>query len=161
MALKVGQAAPDFLVVDADGHEVGSKDLQGRAAVVYFYPKDSTPGCTVEAQDFTALSERFDELGYAVYGVSPDSTKSHCRFRDKYDLEVRLLSDPDKAMLKAWGAWGEKKNYGRVYEGVIRSTVVLDASGKVLKHYPNVRAKGHAERVLADVEGLGACSGLR
>ena len=152
MAIEIGAPAPAFNVSDQDGNEVSLDSLKGRGAVVYFYPKDSTPGCTLEGQDFSALLESFAKLGYDVYGVSPDSLKSHCRFRDKYELKVTLLSDPDKSMLEAFGAFGEKKNYGRVYMGVIRSTVVVDAEGKVLRHYPNVKAKGHAERVLKDLE---------
>ena len=151
--IEIGARAPAFEVTDQHGDEVTLESLAGAPAVVYFYPKDNTPGCTVEAIDFTALKGAFEALGYRIYGASPDSAASHCRFIDKQSLGIDLLSDPDKGMLEAWGAWGEKKNYGRVYQGVIRSTVVIDADGVVTHHFRNVRAKGHAARVLEAVKG--------
>ena len=129
-------------------------DLAGeRGLVLYAYPKDDTPGCTIEAQDFRDLVGGFRRAGFAIAGISMDDAASHCSFRDKYDLTFPLLTDPDGAFLRSIGAYGEKTLYGRKSEGVLRSTVVVDPAGTVLAHYPNVRAKGHAERLLADLAG--------
>ena len=152
--IQVGQQAPSFEVEDNDGQKIELSDLTGTGTVFYFYPKDDTPGCTVEAQDFTRLQNEFENLGFKIYGVSKDSVTSHQKFITKCDLGIPLLSDTDGKMVEAFSAWGEKKNYGKTYLGIIRSTVVTDAEGKVIKHYPNVRAKGHAERVLDDLKKL-------
>ena len=152
--IQVGQQAPSFEVEDNDGQKIELSDLTGTGTVFYFYPKDDTPGCTVEAQDFTRLQNEFENLGFKIYGVSKDSVTSHQKFITKCDLRIPLLSDTEGKMVEDFSAWGEKKNYGKTYLGIIRSTVVTDAEGKVIKHYPNVRAKGHAERVLDDLKKL-------
>ena len=144
----VGEPAPDFTLPDADGASVSLSGLRGQWVVLYFYPKDDTPGCTIEAQEFTALTEQFAAEDAVVLGVSPDSPERHQRFRNKYDLTVRLLSDPEHQVMEAYGAWGEKNMYGRKTVGVIRSTVLVDPEGTVAAHWPKVRAKGHAEKVL-------------
>lgn len=149
--IKVGSQAPGFEVMDNQGKSVRLSDVNGKGSVFYFYPKDDTPGCTVEAQDFTRLQRDFEQLGFQVFGVSRDSVQSHQKFIQKCKVGIPLLSDSGGEMVEAYGAWGEKKNYGKAYHGIIRSTVVTDAAGKVIRHYPNVRAKGHAERVLEDL----------
>jgi peroxiredoxin Q/BCP len=150
--IKVGSEAPGFEVEDSEGQKIGLSDLTGSGTVLFFYPKDNTPGCTIEAQDFTHLSGEFLNLGYKIYGVSRDSAQSHQRFIQNCDLGISLLSDTTGTMVEDYGAWGEKKNYGKSYQGIIRSTVVADSDGKIIRHYPNVRAKGHAERVLNDLK---------
>lgn len=150
--IKVGQKAPGFELENNDGQKVGLSDLNGTGTVFYFYPKDDTPGCTIEAQDFTRLQKEFTKLGFKVFGVSKDSVSSHKKFIEKCDLGIPLLSDTEGTMVEDYSAWGEKKNYGKIYQGIIRSTVVTDSEGNVIKHYPNVRAKGHAERVLDDLK---------
>jgi peroxiredoxin Q/BCP len=152
--IQVGTKAPVFEVEDNDGQKIDLSDLTGTGTVFYFYPKDDTPGCTIEAQDFTRLLSEFENLGYKVFGVSKDSVASHQKFIKKCDLGIPLLSDTQGTMVEAYGAWGEKKNYGKIYQGIIRSTVVTDSDGNIIKHYPNVRAKGHAERVLDDLKDL-------
>jgi peroxiredoxin Q/BCP len=146
-ALRVGAKAPAFSLADASGARVSLGDFAGKWLVLYFYPKDDTPGCTIEACELTNEMDAFEDLGAAVVGVSPDSPAQHVKFIDKYKLRVRLLSDPDKKVLSAYGAWGMKKMYGRDVEGVIRSTVIIDPAGKVAHLYPNVKAAGHAAAV--------------
>ena len=124
------------------------KDFEGKYAVIYFYPRDNTPGCTTEAKDFRDVADQLAAYDAVVVGVSKDSVESHCKFIDKHDLGFTLLSDETGAMLEKYRAWGEKKLYGRTFMGIIRSTVVLDPKGKVIKHFPNVRVKGHVEAVL-------------
>jgi len=152
--LKRGDKAPDFTLKNADDQEVSLADLKGRWAVLYFYPKDNTSGCTKEACGFTEALPMFANLDAAIYGISPDSTKSHRNFREKYDLKVGLLSDPDKEMIQAYGAWGEKKNYGKVYMGLIRSTFLIDPDGIVQEVWSKVRVAGHVEKVQARLEDL-------
>lgn len=131
-------------------------ELVGKVVVIYFYPRDNTPGCTIEAQDFRDHHAALRAAGAVVLGVSRDSIASHCKFRDKYKLSFPLLSDADGKMMTAYGAWGEKVMYGKKVTGVIRSTVVIDAAGKVMRHWPKVNVKGHAAAVLEAVRGLGA-----
>ena len=119
--------------------------------LLYFYPKDDTPWCTLEAQDYTRLKSEFEKLGIQVIGVSKDSENSHAKFCNKYDLGITLVSDEDGSLHEQFGVIGEKKNYGKVYIGVIRSTFLLDSSGKILKEWRNVKATGHAEKVLREV----------
>lgn len=148
--LAVGDTAPDFTLTDATGTEVRLADLRDKAdrgVVVYFYPRASTPGCTKEACDFRDSLAAWRASGYEVVGVSPDSQAALTRFAEKESLPFPLLSDPDHAVMEAWGAWGEKKNYGRVVTGVIRSTVVVDAEGTVTLASYNVKATGHVERL--------------
>ncbi|MDY7095777.1 MAG: peroxiredoxin [Acidobacteriota bacterium] len=152
--IQEGDQFPPFQLPDENGKERSLKDLTGDTGLVlYVYPKDNTPGCTVEAQDFRDQLETFRQHGYAVAGISKDSAKSHCNFIDKYDLTFPLLTDADAELLSQIGAFGEKKNYGRVYQGIIRSTFLVAADGTLQKAYRNVRAKGHVERVLRDLEG--------
>jgi peroxiredoxin Q/BCP len=143
----IGKKAPPFALPNQDGKKLSLKDLAGQWVVLYFYPRDDTPGCTTEACDFTSMFSDFRGLEATILGVSPDSPESHRRFVDKHGLKVTLLSDADHALMQKYGAWGLKKNYGKEYEGVIRSTVVIDPDGKVAHHWPNVKAAGHAAKV--------------
>lgn len=139
---------PAFRVQDQDGNEVTDKDFEGKKIVLYFYPKDSTPGCTAEA---CSLRDNFGELraaGYEVYGVSKDSAASHMRFREKYSLPFTLLSDPSTEMLRAFGAWGEKKMYGKVTEGTLRKTVLISEDGIVERIIDKVDTRNHAAQIL-------------
>jgi len=145
--LAVGNAAPLFTLQDQDETPVSLGDLSGRWVVLYFYPKDDTPGCTTEACEFTGALDQFQQLDALVLGCSPDSPASHRRFIEKHRLGLRLLSDPTHKVMTAYGAWGEKKMYGRTTQGVIRSTVIIDPEGKVAAHWPKVRAAGHAAAV--------------
>jgi len=148
-AIKEGAKAPAFTLEASDGAKVSLADLKGQKVVLYFYPKDDTPGCTLEAQAFRDALPRFKRKKAMVLGVSRDSTASHCRFRDKYGLNFPLLSDPEGKVTQAYGAWGEKNMYGKKSMGIIRTTVVIDAEGKVAKIFPKVKVAGHAEEVLA------------
>jgi len=145
----------DVKVLDEEGEERTLRELVlGKWTILYFYPKDNTPGCTTEAKEFSGLSDEFKELGVQVIGVSRDSPRSHRRFKERHALEVQLLSDPDGRLHKVFGAWGKKKSYGREYEGVIRSTFVLNPEGEIVWKKINVRAKGHAAKVLEEVKKL-------
>jgi peroxiredoxin Q/BCP len=154
MALPVGKPAPAFTLPSSDGGDVSLASLRGSPVVIYFYPRDNTPGCTIEAQDFRDAMPGFATLGAKVFGVSKDSIASHCKFRDKYRLSFPLLTDADGAMLTAYGAWGEKLMYGKPVTGIIRSTVLIDRDGKVAQVWPKVSVKGHAEEVLAAAQAL-------
>lgn len=151
---EIGKKAPAFSLMSDQGKKVSLATLKGRAAVLYFYPKDDTPGCTVEALDFTALKPQFEAAGASVYGISRDSVEKHCKFRDKHGLSITLLSDEEGAMLEAYGVWTEKSLYGRKFMGIVRSTVLLDAKGVVVKVWPNVKVKDHAKAVLEAVKAL-------
>ena len=146
--LKENEPAPDVALAGAEGDEVRLGDFKGQKLVLYFYPKDDTTGCTREAQDFTALAEAFEEAGTWVVGVSKDSPKSHAKFRDKYDLKVRLLSDSDGSVCEAFGTWVEKSMYGRKYMGIERATFLIDRDGVVKRVWPKVKVPGHAQEVL-------------
>jgi peroxiredoxin Q/BCP len=146
--IKEGRKAPDFTLSSSKGGEVTLKDLRGKPVVLYFYPKDDTPGCTREACAFRDTQARIKKTGAVVLGVSPDSVASHEKFRDKYELNFSLLSDPDKAVAKKYGAFGEKVMYGKKVTGMIRSTFVIDEEGVVRKVFPRVKVDGHAEQVL-------------
>lgn len=154
--LQVGKKAPAFALESSDGGTVKLADFAGTPLVVYFYPRDNTPGCTTEAQDFQAALAKFKKLGVAVVGVSKDSIASHCKFRDKYGLKFPLLSDPDGKMLEAYGAWGDKVMYGKKLKGIIRSTVLIGRDGKVAAVWPKVSVKGHIDAVLAAAKDLPA-----
>ncbi|MFW2351551.1 peroxiredoxin [Qipengyuania sp.] len=144
-----GDAFPDFSMETPDGGTVTKADLAGRKAVVFFYPKDNTPGCTTEAKDFSALKGEFEKAGVRLLGVSKDSAKKHRNFIAKHDLTVDLATDAQEGGLSdALGVWGEKQNYGRTYMGMIRSTYLLDGAGRILRIWPKVRVKGHAQEVL-------------
>ena len=151
---KEGDIAPDVALVGADGETVRVGDFKGQKLVVYFYPKDDTSGCTREAQDFSALAEEFEKAGTFVVGVSKDSPKSHAKFTDKYDLKVRLLSDPDGAACEAFGTWVEKSMYGRKYMGIERATFLINREGVVERAWRKVKVPGHAEDVLAAARAL-------
>ena len=153
-SVMVGRKAPSFELPDQDGKRVRLGDLEGSWAVLYFYPKDNTPGCTTEACEFTEGIQAFKDLDAVVLGCSPDSPESHRKFIAKHDLRLRLLSDPDHEVLERYGAWGEKKMYGRTSQGVIRSTVLIDPEGRIAHHWPKVKAAGHAEAVKQKLEDL-------
>lgn len=146
-SLQIGSAAPSFALLDHNDTLVSLSDLAGKWVVLYFYPKDDTPGCTTEACEFTDTLADFQAMDAEVLGCSPDSPASHRRFIAKHGLRLRLLSDPQHEALAAYGAWGEKKMYGRSTQGVIRSTVIIDPSGRVAAHWPAVKAAGHAAAV--------------
>ena len=154
--LAVGKKAPELAIPDQDDKVVKLADFKGRWVVLYFYPKDDTPGCTIEACDFTAGLKDFEGLDAVVLGCSPDSPESHRKFIAKYKLKIDLLSDPEKKVLTKYGAWGEKNMYGKTVMGVIRSTVLIDPQGKVARHWPKVRAEGHAEEVRKALKELRA-----
>ncbi len=149
--LSPGDAAPDFTLPTDSGEVVTLSALRGQKVIVYFYPAAMTPGCTTQACDFSESLESLQAQGYAVLGVSPDAPERLARFRERDGLSITLLSDSDKQVMTAWGAFGEKKNYGKIVQGVIRSTVVLDEDGVVrLAHY-NVRATGHVAKLHRDL----------
>ncbi len=146
--LQVGDMMPAFSVADEQGRVVTNNDMTGKKTVIYFYPKDSTPGCTAEACNIRDNYHAFLAQGYQVYGVSKDSQASHVKFKEKYDLPFTLLSDPTTAMLQAFGAWGEKKNYGKVTMGTLRKTFVFDEAGRVVRIIEKVDTKNHSEQIL-------------
>jgi peroxiredoxin Q/BCP len=146
--LKEGNKAPAFKLESSEGDTVSLDDFKGKTVVLYFYPKDDTPGCTREAQGFRDAAAALKKKKAVVLGVSRDSVKSHCSFRDKYDLNFPLLSDPEGKVIRAYGAWGEKNMYGKVTEGILRTTVVIGPDGKVAKVFPRVKVDGHVEKVL-------------
>lgn len=149
--LNIGEQAPDFTLPDADGNTVSLSGLRGRNVVVYFYPAASTPGCTTEACDFRDNLNSLKSAGYEVLGVSPDAASKLAPFRDAENLNFPLLSDEDHTVAEAYGAWGEKKNYGKTYEGLIRSTVVVDGDGNVKLAQYNVKATGHVAKLRRDL----------
>ena len=154
--IAVGRPAPSFTLNDQDEQQVSLGDLSGSWVVLYFYPRDDTPGCTTEACEFTDSIADFQGLDAVVLGCSPDTPQKHRSFIAKHGLKVRLLSDPDHAVMERYGAWGEKKMYGRTTMGVIRSTVLVDPAGTVVHHWPRVKAAGHAVKVrerLAELRG--------
>ncbi|GJD49822.1 Putative peroxiredoxin bcp [Methylobacterium crusticola] len=154
MPLNPGDPAPDFTLPGTGGETISLSALSGRKAVLYFYPKDDTSGCTLEAQAFNGLRQAFAEAGTVVIGVSPDSLKSHEKFRAKYELGFPLASDEEKGMLEAYGVWAEKSMYGRKYMGVERTTVLVDRDGRVARVWPKVKVPGHADEVLAAARAL-------
>jgi len=149
--LQPGDTAPDFTLPDDTGADVALADLRGRKVIVYFYPAAMTPGCTKQACDFSESLESLERDGYAVLGISPDAPAKLARFRERDHLTIPLLSDADRAVMKAWGAFGEKKLYGKTVEGVIRSTVVLDEQGTVTHAWYNVKATGHVAKLRRDL----------
>ncbi len=153
-AYEAGTAFPDFELETPDGGTLTKADLAGRKAVIFFYPKDNTPGCTTEAVDFTALKPEFDELGVALLGISKDSPQKHRNFIAKHDLAVDLATDAQEGGLSdRLGIWTEKQNYGRTYMGMVRTTYLIDADGTILRVWPKVRVKGHAAEVLTAARG--------
>jgi peroxiredoxin Q/BCP len=153
MAVAEGKQAPAFTLPDADGESVALRDFRGKWVVLYFYPRDNTPGCTKEARGFRDLHRRFAARGAVVIGVSPDSQASHEKFRSQHKLPFLLLSDPDRKTMERYGAWGEKTLYGKKTQGVIRSTVLIDPEGRVVKHWKRVaKAADHPEQVLGQLQ---------
>jgi peroxiredoxin Q/BCP len=151
MPIDVGDPIPDFTLPDETGHDVSLSDFAGSRLIMFFYPKAMTPGCTTEACDFRDNYEAFHEAGFAVIGISPDPPPSNARFREKEELTFPLLSDGEHRLAEQLGAWGIKKNYGREYEGLIRSTFVVNDSGVLEAAYRNVRAKGHVARLVREL----------
>jgi peroxiredoxin Q/BCP len=149
--LEPGDTAPGFTLPDQDGKPVSLRDFAGSTVVVYFYPADDTPGCTKEACQFNENLSAFQRSGANVVGISPDGAAKHVRFREKYGLSFPLLSDPTHEVMQAYGAWGEKTMYGKKTVGTIRSTFVVDGDGNVVRRWYNVRADGHAAKVLEEL----------
>jgi thioredoxin-dependent peroxiredoxin len=149
--LAPGDTAPEFTLTDDTGAEVALGDFLGRKVIVYFYPAAMTPGCTKQACDFTDSLDSLQAAGYEVLGISPDKPEKLAKFREKESLSIRLLSDPDRTVMKEYAAFGEKKLYGKVVEGVIRSTVVVDEDGKVFLAQYNVKATGHVTKLRKDL----------
>ena len=150
--LEAGKKAPAFTLPSSDGEDVSLADAKGKFVVLSFSPRDNTPGCTIEAQDFSKLTPKFKKAGAIVWGVSKDSIASHCKFRDKFELSFALLTDADGKVMEAYDAWGEKVMYGQKKLGIIRSTVLIGKDGKVIRHWPKVSVKGHAEAVLEELQ---------
>jgi peroxiredoxin Q/BCP len=151
--LKVGEPAPEVTLVSDKGETVSLADFRDQQAVVlYFYPKDDTPGCTKEACSFRDLSAEFAEKGAVILGVSPDDVNSHVKFRDKFSLPFPLLADPGAEVAQRYGVWKEKTNYGKTYMGIERTTVVIGKDGTIKKVFPNVKVDGHVEEVLAAID---------
>jgi peroxiredoxin Q/BCP len=149
--LEAGDKAPSFTLVDHDAKRVSLKDFAGSPVIVYFYPADDTPGCTKEACQFNDNLRAFERAKVTVIGISPDGAEKHTKFRTKYKLKFPLLSDPEHTTMAAYGAWGEKTMYGKKTVGTIRSTFLIDAKGVITRAWYNVRADGHAEKVLEEV----------
>lgn len=147
--LQIGQPVPEFTLEASGGQEISLSDYRGKKVVLYFYPKDSTPGCTQEACDFRDSLAAYEQKGAVVLGISPDPVKSHDKFAQKYELSFPLLSDPDHAVAEAFGVWQLKKMYGKEYEGIVRSTFLIDEEGILIKAWNKVKVKGHTEEVFA------------
>ncbi len=154
--ITVGKPAPSFTLPDQDGNKISLKDLKGKWAVLYFYPKDDTPGCTIEGIEFTAKAADFKKRKAVVYGISGDNAEKHCAFIKKHKLGIPLLTDADKGMMTSYGAFTEKSLYGKSFLGIARSTVLLSPDGKVAWHWPKVSPNGHAAEVLAKLDELRA-----
>jgi peroxiredoxin Q/BCP len=152
--IEAGQPAPTFTLPNQDGEPVSLEDLRGQPVVIYFYPKDDTPGCTTQACGIRDQWAEFEEAGAAVLGISPDTVESHAKFAGKYDLPHTLLADPDREVLEAYGAYGEKVLYGKPTVGVIRSTFLVDAEGDIARVWKRVQTKTHAEQVLKAIAEL-------
>ncbi len=147
MPIEEGKKAPAFTLLNETNDKIRLSQLLGSWIVLYFYPRDDTPGCTIQACDFTSELKAFEEIGARVFGCSPDSVESHQNFIKKYKLKISLLSDPSHTVMEKYGAWGEKNMYGKITKGVIRSTVLINPEGKIVKHWKRVKAKGHTEHV--------------
>ena len=153
MVLTVGDEAPDFTLPASTGEEVSLSGLTGKKVVLYFYPKDNTPGCTKEACGFRDANDDIQDAGAVVLGVSSDSLKSHDKFVSKFGLNFPLLSDVDKETINAYGAWGEKRSFGKTSVGILRKTFLIDESRKIEKTWQKVTPEGHADEVLAAIKG--------
>jgi peroxiredoxin Q/BCP len=156
MPLAAGDSAPDFTLTADDGETVALGDLRGSRVVIYFYPKDDTPGCTKQACALRDDWGSFENLNTKVFGISPDSVESHEKFRTKYSLPFQLLADPDHAVADSYEVWGEKKNYGKTYMGTARRTFLVDPDGRIAKTWEKVKPEGHAADVLAALDTLQA-----
>ena len=152
--MNIGQSAPTFTAPDRDGKDISLENFQGRWLVLYFYPKDNTPGCTTEAIEFTAKLPEFTALDAQVVGISPDSIASHGKFIDKQKLGIMLLSDPEHQIAENYGVWQLKKFMGKEYMGIVRSTFAIDPSGKIVKIWSSVKVKNHVEAVLQELRLL-------
>ena len=151
---QIGEPASNFTANNQEGNLVTLQDFSGQWLVLYFYPKDNTPGCTTEASDFTNYSPQFEKLGATIIGVSPDSEKSHCKFIKKHNLSLQLLSDPEHQIAEAYGVWGLKKFMGKEYLGIIRSTFLISPDGTLAHVWSNVRVKNHVQNVLTILDNL-------
>jgi peroxiredoxin Q/BCP len=151
---EAGQEAPSIELPSGSGETVRLDAFRGKPVVVYFYPKDDTPGCTIEANQFQAHLKDFEKAGAVVLGISPDNEKSHCKFAEKYGLEFTLLSDAEHEVAQKYGVWVEKNRYGRTYWGVQRATFLVGPDGRLARVWPNVKPEGHAEEVLEAVKAL-------
>ena len=152
--VKIGESAPDICLPNQNGEEICLKDLLGKWVVLYFYPKDNTSGCTLEARDFTSAVGEFQQLDAEIIGISPDSIKSHENFIAKHSLGINLLSDPEHKTLEAYSAWGKKKMYGREFYGVVRTTFLINPQGMVEHIWSKVSVKGHVDTVLEKLKEL-------
>ena len=150
----IGKKAPNFKLNSTSGKIVELSKLKSKYIVLYFYPKDDTPGCTLETKDFNTLLSKFKKLDCEIYGISKDSIKSHEKFREKYKIKFDLLSDEDIKVLKKYKVWGKKKFMGREFMGIIRTTYLIDKKGKILKVWNNVKVKDHANEVLETLKGI-------
>ena len=146
--IKENTKAKDFILPSTNGKNLKLKDLKGKFVVIYFYPKDDTPGCTIETNDFSKLSSKFKKLDSEIYGISKDSLKSHIKFKNKYKIKIDLLSDENLKVLKRYKVWGKKKFMGREFVGILRTTFLIDKKGKIIKIWKNVKVKDHAKDVL-------------
>ena len=155
MPLEAGQQAPDFVLQDENGQPHRLSDYRGKVVVLYFYPKDNTPGCTREAEGFRDDYAAFQQAGVVVLGVSPDSPERHIRFKTRHNLPFALLADPEHKVCELYDVWKKKKNFGREYFGVARTTYIIDPEGKIAKVYKRVKPAGHSQQVLADLQQQG------
>ncbi len=154
---EAGMTAPQFVLPASGGEDFSLSSLKGNKVVLFFYPKDDTPGCTVEAIDFTSSKKEFDSLGVILAGMSPDPVKKHDKFISKHELDVTLVSDEDKTTLEAYGVWVEKSMYGRKYMGVERSTFLIDEDGNIARAWRKVKVPGHVNEVLATIREMQPC----
>ena len=152
--IKENTKAPDFALPSTNGENQKLKDLLGKYVVIYFYPKDDTPGCTIETNDFNKLLPKFKKLNCEIFGISKDAIKSHDKFREKFKIKFDLLSDEEIKVLKKYKVWGKKKFMGREFMGIIRSTFLIDKKGKIVKVWDNVKVKDHAKEVLETLKSL-------
>jgi peroxiredoxin Q/BCP len=151
MPISSGISAPDFSLADENGTIRSLSDFRGHPVILYFYPKDDTPGCTTEACNFRDDYSQYEKAGVTIIGVSPDTSSSHAKFKTKYGLPFTLLADTDHKVCELYKVWGEKKNYGRAYMGVFRTTYLIDAQGMILHVFENVKPAGHSAEILAEL----------